>query len=62
MSVSASEDMYVLKRNGEREIVAFDKILARLKMLGAQAGREFNARDIGHRELEDEYLKTMQEG
>ena len=36
-SASASEDMYVLKRNGEREIVAFDKILARLKMLGAQA-------------------------
>ena len=35
--MSASEDMYVLKRNGEREIVAFDKILARLKMLGAQA-------------------------
>ena len=37
MSASASEDMYVLKRNGEREIVAFDKILSRLKMLGAQA-------------------------
>ena len=38
MSASASEDMYVLKRNGEREIVAFDKILARLKMLGQEAG------------------------
>ena len=37
-SASASEDMYVLKRNGEREIVAFDKILARLKMLGQEAG------------------------
>ena len=36
-SASASEDMYVLKRNGDTEIVAFDKILARLKMLGAQA-------------------------
>jgi ribonucleoside-diphosphate reductase alpha chain len=35
--MSASEDMYVLKRNGELEIVAFDKILARLKTLGAQA-------------------------
>jgi ribonucleoside-diphosphate reductase alpha chain len=32
-----NEDMYVLKRNGEREIVAFDKILARLKTLGQQA-------------------------
>lgn len=29
--------MHVLKRNGEREIVAFDKILARLKTLGAQS-------------------------
>ena len=38
MSVpSSTSDMHVLKRNGEREIVAFDKILARLKMLGAQA-------------------------
>lgn len=36
MSVSSS-DMYVLKRNGEREIVAFDKILARLKTLGKDA-------------------------
>ena len=38
MSTSeSSSDMYVLKRNGDREIVAFDKILARLKTLGAQA-------------------------
>jgi ribonucleoside-diphosphate reductase alpha chain len=37
MSVSALEDMYVLKRNGEREIVAFDKILSRLKTLGQQS-------------------------
>jgi len=37
-SASASEDLYVLKRTGEREIVAFDKILARLKMLGQDAG------------------------
>jgi len=31
------QDMFVVKRNGDREIVAFDKILARLKTLGAQA-------------------------
>jgi len=30
--------MHVLKRNGEREIVAFDKILARLKNLGKESG------------------------
>ena len=34
----SGEDMHVLKRNGEREIVAFDKILARLKTLGKEAG------------------------
>ena len=34
LSVSASEDMLVIKRNGDTEIVAFDKILARLKTLG----------------------------
>jgi ribonucleoside-diphosphate reductase alpha chain len=39
MSSSASAtDMNVLKRNGDREIVAFDKILARLKTLGKEAG------------------------
>jgi ribonucleoside-diphosphate reductase alpha chain len=38
VSASASEDMHVLKRNGEREIVAFDKILTRLKTLGQEAG------------------------
>ena len=31
-------------------------------MRDGELRREFNARDIGHRELEDEYLKTMQEG
>jgi ribonucleoside-diphosphate reductase alpha chain len=30
--------MHVLKRNGDREIVAFDKILSRLKKLGKEAG------------------------
>jgi len=38
MSSVSNEDMHVLKRNGEREIVAFDKILARLKTLGQEAG------------------------
>ena len=38
MSAASNEDMYVLKRDGQREIVAFDKILARLKTLGQEAG------------------------
>jgi len=33
----SQQDMYVIKRNGDREIVAFDKILARLKKLGTRA-------------------------
>jgi len=37
-SASSASDMHVLKRNGDREIVAFDKILARLKKLGKEAG------------------------
>ena len=32
-----SED-YVIKRNGEKEIVSFDKILRRIKNLGKEAG------------------------
>ena len=36
-TASLTSDMYVLKRNGEREIVTFDKSLGRLKTLGAQA-------------------------
>ena len=37
-TAASSTDMHVLKRNGDREIVAFDKILARLKKLGKEAG------------------------
>ena len=33
-----NEDMHVFKRNGDREIVSFDKILTRLKTLGKEAG------------------------
>ena len=36
------EEMYVTKRNGEREIVSFDKILQRIKKLGAEAGIKLN--------------------
>jgi ribonucleoside-diphosphate reductase alpha chain len=36
-ATTSAQDMYVVKRNGDREIVAFDKILGRLKTLGHQA-------------------------
>ena len=35
---SSTTDMHVIKRNGDREIVSFDKILSRLKTLGKDAG------------------------
>ena len=36
------DEMYVTKRNGEREIVSFDKILQRIKKLGAEASIKLN--------------------
>lgn len=36
------DEMYVTKRSGEREIVSFDKILQRIKKLGAEAGIKLN--------------------
>ena len=32
------QDMRVIKRNGEHEVIAFDKILARIRNVGGQAG------------------------
>ena len=34
----ADQDMCVIKRNGEHEVIAFDKILARIRNVGQQAG------------------------
>jgi ribonucleoside-diphosphate reductase alpha chain len=34
----AETDMRVIKRNGEHEVIAFDKILARIRNVGQQAG------------------------
>lgn len=36
------DEMYVTKRNGKQEIVAFDKILARIKRLGQEANVKIN--------------------
>jgi len=46
MSVNLENEMYVTKRNGEREIVSFDKILNRIKKLGKEAsfGKESSFR------------------
>jgi hypothetical protein len=39
---TTNDEMYVTKRSGEREIVAFDKILQRIKKLGQEAGIKIN--------------------
>ena len=36
------EEMYVTKRNGQREIVSFDKILTRIKKIGQEANIKLN--------------------
>lgn len=40
--MTENEEMYVTKRNGEREIVSFDKILQRIKNTGQEANIQLN--------------------
>jgi len=40
--LSQEEEMYVVKRNGEREVVSFDKILKRIKNCGMEVGIKIN--------------------
>ena len=40
--LSEEQEMYVTKRNGQKEIVSFDKILTRIKKLGAEARIKLN--------------------
>ena len=42
MPFSDNEEMYVIKRNNEKEIVSFDKILQRIKNTGAEANIHVN--------------------
>ena len=42
IEVSEDHEMYVVKRDGQREIVAFDKILQRIKNTGTEAGIHIN--------------------
>ena len=40
------DEMYVIKRDGQREIVSFDKILQRIKKTGMEAGIQLNYTSI----------------
>jgi len=39
---NVEREMFVIKRNGQRKVVEFDKILRRIKVLGTQAGLTMN--------------------
>jgi ribonucleoside-diphosphate reductase alpha subunit len=41
-NVSDQDEMYVTKRNGQQEIVSFDKILKRIKKIGQEANIKIN--------------------
>ena len=40
--MSKEDEMYVTKRNGQKEIVSFDKILKRIRTIGTEAGIKIN--------------------
>jgi hypothetical protein len=40
--LSQEEEMYVTKRDGNKEIVSFDKILKRIKTIGMEVGIKIN--------------------
>ena len=40
--MSMEDEMYVTKRDGQREIVSFDKILKRIRTIGTEAGIKIN--------------------
>ena len=42
IGTDVDEEMYVTKRNGDKEIVSFDKISRRIKTLGAEANIKIN--------------------
>jgi len=42
IQADVDEEMYVTKRNGDKEIVSFDKILRRIKTLGTEANIKLN--------------------
>ena len=41
------EEMYVTKRDGNTQVVSFDKILTRIKKLGKEANIKLNYTNLG---------------
>ena len=49
------EDMYVVKRNGHKEIVSFDKILKRIKKVGLEANVKINYASLAMKVIDQLY-------
>jgi len=50
-----NEEMYVMKRNGTKEIVSFDKILQRIKNTGAECGIQINYTSLAMKVIDQLY-------
>lgn len=57
MSSANEEEMYVTKRNGNIEIVSFDKILGRIKNIGQEANLKINYTTLAMKVIDQLYNK-----
>lgn len=57
MTSEGNEEMYVLKRSGDLEIISFDKILKRVKKLGAEAHIQINFTSLVVKVIDQLYNK-----
>ena len=55
--MESSNDMRVMKRNGELEEIAFDKILTRIKKLGLEVGIQINYQQLAMKVIDQLYDK-----
>ena len=53
--MSEDDEMYVTKRNGERENVAFDKILRRIKTIGKDVDIKINYSSLAMKVIDQLY-------
>ena len=49
------EDMFVVKRNGHKEVVSFDKILKRIKKVGLEANIKINYASLAMKVIDQLY-------
>jgi len=52
--------MHVIKRNGNSEIVSFDKILKRIKNIGSEAKLSINYTSLAMKVIDQLYMELKQ--